>query len=300
MKVSIIIPIYNVEKYIIECLDSVYNQTYTNIEVILVDDCGTDNSIKIINNYLSEEKLAFTKIIHHYQNKGLSAARNTGINHATGDYIYFLDSDDYISNNCIESFVHLAEKYNIPDIIIGSTKQFPDNWTETCLSTIHLNTEFSNNINWIRKIFIKDNYIPITAWNKLVKKSFITQNDLYFKEGIINEDNLWNFKLGNKVKTISFNKEETYIYRYVPTSIINTKYSIKNMNSEVIITKEYMRNINYKYFFPQLVYILHSNHSAYCKRYGDNPLPPSYIRYPKAFLFFLKCLFMKPEHLRAI
>ena len=94
MKVSIIIPVYNVDSYIETCLQSVFNQTYQNIEVIIVDDCGTDHSMEIVEKVVSTYKGTFSiKILHHNLNSGLSAARNTGIKNATGEYIYFLDSD---------------------------------------------------------------------------------------------------------------------------------------------------------------------------------------------------------------
>lgn len=297
--ISCIIPVYNVAPYIIQCLESVYNQTYSNIEVILVDDCGTDNSMEIINQYLTHEKLAITKIIHHNQNKGLSAARNTGIKHANGEWIYFLDSDDYISVDCFESFIQLAKKYNNPPVIFGTAAQIPQEWNKACISSDKADIpEYTNNIPWIRKSFSKNQFLPITAWNKLISKDFFIQHKLFFKEGIIYEDNLWNWHIGNTATAIAFNKKSTYYYRYISTSIINSKYGDKNKESEVIIIKELCKNINFKYFFTQIRHILHCSHSFYCRRLGNSPLPPSYIRYPKAFLFFLKCILMKPEQLR--
>ena len=97
--VSIIIPIYNVEKYSDECITSVINQTYKNIEIILVDDGSPDNCGKICDNYALKDKRI--KVIHE-KNGGLSFARNTGLNIATGEYVYFLDSDDYLTDNAIE------------------------------------------------------------------------------------------------------------------------------------------------------------------------------------------------------
>lgn len=299
MKVSIIIPIYNVEPYIYECIDSVFKQTYSNIEVILVDDCGTDNSMNIIQNYLFTNNIYNYKILQHYSNKGLSAARNTGINHATGDYIYFIDSNDYISVDCIECFIQLAQKFNNPPVIFGTAAQIPQEWTKACISSDKADIpEYTNNIPWIRKSFSKDQFLPITAWNKLINRDFLIQHKLYFKEGIIYEDNLWNWHIGNTATAIAFNKKSTYFYRYISTSIINSKYGDKNKDSEIIIIKELCKNINFFYWIPQIIYILHYCHSSFCRRQGDKPLPPIYIRYPKAFIFFIKCLFIKPEKLR--
>lgn len=290
-KVSIIIPIYNVAPYIIQCLDSVYNQSYSNYEVILVNDCGDDNSMEIIYQYLTHEKLSITKLIHHNQNKGLSAARNTGIKHANGKWLYFLDSDDYISADCLKNFIQLAKKYNNPPFIFGTATQVPQEWTKACISSDKADIpEYTNNIPWIRKSFSKDQFLPITAWNKLISKDFLIQHKLFFKEGIIYEDNLWNWHIGNTVKSIAFNKETTYFYRYMPNSIINKPYNKINMNSEAIIIKEMFKSITFDYFFRKLLYILHFSHSSYCKSQGNKPLSPCYIRYPKAFIYFLKCL----------
>lgn len=301
MKVSIIIPVYNVAPYIYECIDSVFKQTYSNIEVIIVDDCSTDNSMNIIKEYVNSlPSKNNIYIIKHKYNKGLSAARNTGIKHSTGDYIYFIDSDDYISSNCIESFVHVAKKNKKIDIIFGHGKCVPFKWKNFIYSTYSENLpQYVYKKKHICKLFFsKEQFLPTTAWNKLIRKKYVTFNNLYFKEGIIHEDELLHWNIGNTVKSIAFNKCITYFYRYVPNSIINKVYNKTNMDSEVIIIKEMAQSITHRYFIYKCIYILHFSHSSYCRRQGDKPLPPAYIRYPKAFWFFIKCLFMKPEKLR--
>ena len=109
MKISIIIPVYNVENYLAECLNSVVNQTYRNIEIIIVNDGSTDNSFSIIQQYqLQDERI---KIINQ-ENQGLSAARNAGMKVASGEYLWFVDSDDYVAINACEEFVkHLCMGY---------------------------------------------------------------------------------------------------------------------------------------------------------------------------------------------
>ena len=104
-KVSIIVPVYNVSQYIVKCLDSIYGQTYNNIELILVDDCGSDDSMTIVHDYLASHVSIDAHIISHKKNRGLSAARNSGMEKASGEYVYFLDSDDYITLDCIEALV---------------------------------------------------------------------------------------------------------------------------------------------------------------------------------------------------
>ena len=113
MKVSIIIPIYKVEQFIEDCLRSVYNQSYKNLEIILVDDCTPDDSMLIARNFVSKKELPKgmeIKFLSHKKNRGLSAARNTGIDAATGDYIYFLDSDDELSPDCISLLAEPLKK----------------------------------------------------------------------------------------------------------------------------------------------------------------------------------------------
>ena len=120
MKVSIIVPVYNVAKYIERCLLSVLNQTWPDLEVILVNDCTPDNSMEIVRRVVaSHPRGAVVRCLEHEENRGLSAARNTGISASVGDYLYFLDSDDYISANAIELLADAAVQKR-PDFVIGN------------------------------------------------------------------------------------------------------------------------------------------------------------------------------------
>jgi glycosyltransferase involved in cell wall biosynthesis len=116
-KISVIIPVYNVENYIRECLNSIVNQTIgiENIEVIVVNDCTPDNSMDIVEEYA--EKYSSIKIIEHEINQGLGPARNTGLKHATAEYISFIDSDDFISENTYEICLYKFERYNCDFVI---------------------------------------------------------------------------------------------------------------------------------------------------------------------------------------
>ena len=112
-KVSIIIPVYNAEKYLIRCLKSVIAQTYENLECIIVEDNSQDNSAKIIKSFIDSYKgNVFFKVIQHEVNKGLSEARNKGTTHATGEYIFYLDADDEILPKCIDLLVEKAISYS--------------------------------------------------------------------------------------------------------------------------------------------------------------------------------------------
>lgn len=127
ISVSIIIPVYNVKSYIEKCLQSVMSQTYQgDMECILVDDCGSDNSIKIAEETIAQYTgpISFS-IIHHNVNKGLPAARNTGIKHAKGGWLFFMDSDDYISDSCIEKMIAWVEQDSSIQMVIGNTLPVP-------------------------------------------------------------------------------------------------------------------------------------------------------------------------------
>lgn len=211
MKISIIVPVYNVEQYVNECFDSIAVQTYKGeIECIFVDDCGQDDSVAVLENLIADYHGAIKFcIVHHEHNKGLSGARNTGIRHAQGDYLYFIDSDDSITSDCIEKLVALAEKYPQVDIVQGSTKSKLE-WLQLANKNF---PEFSDNFKWIRRTMLLRYSIPMTAWNKLVRKDLIVKNGLYFEEGLIHEDEIWNFMLAKYVHSIAFCCDITYIYR---------------------------------------------------------------------------------------
>lgn len=209
MKVSIIIPVYNVSHYIRRCLQSVVDQTYTNLECILVDDCGSDNSMDLAQDYIKGYKgnIAFT-ILRHESNKGQSAARNTALRVAKGQYVYFLDSDDSITTNCIESLMFQADKHPEADFIQGNTLDNTGNISHYGWNT-HL-PEFCNNHDELENYLL---FVVVTsAWNKLIKREFIINNQLYFPEGIIHEDLYWCFFLAKYTKAVSFVNEGTYFY----------------------------------------------------------------------------------------
>lgn len=219
MDISVIVPIYNVENYILECLQSVAVQTKTkDVECILVDDCGTDNSVKVAEQFISayEGDISFA-LLHHPENKGLSAARNTGIKNARGNYLFFLDSDDMIKPYCLDELFALAEAYQA-DMVQGS-------YESDLASMKHFEDcqlpEFSDNKSFIKRTLLNYDVNPVMAQNRLVRKQLVVENNLWFKEGIIHEDLYWSFFLAKVVERICFCKQKTYFYRSTPGSITN-------------------------------------------------------------------------------
>lgn len=217
--ISIVIPIYNVEPYILECLQSVDKQTIgDDIECILVDDCGTDNSVLVAEDFIKsyEGRVHFT-LIHHQKNGGLSAARNTGVRAAHGEYLYFLDSDDTIKNNCIELLLELAQKHNA-ELVIGSYDTGDSRMSQ--FGKIDY-PECVDNKRDVKRMLLNYDILPVTAANRLIRRELLVKNDLFFKEGIIHEDNYWTFFLAKHVERMAICKEKVYYYRSTPGSITN-------------------------------------------------------------------------------
>lgn len=216
LKISIIIPIYNVEEYIEACLLSVMRQTYTGeMECILIDDCGNDHSIDIAQKLISEYKGSIVfHILHHERNRGLSAARNTGTAAATGDYVYYLDSDDYISDDCIK-LLAAPLRENDYDIVFGDYQMFGSRQDATLL------TEEREVITGNERIFASyaDRKIYVMAWNKLCRLSFLRDNDITFLEGQLHEDELWTYKTMLSIQSIKIVHEIIYFYRVRANSI---------------------------------------------------------------------------------
>ena len=219
MDISVIVPIYNVENYILECLQSVAAQNKTkDVECILVDDCGTDNSVKVAEQFISAYKgdISFA-LLHHPENRGLSAARNTGIKNARGKYLFFLDSDDTIKPICLNTLFELSEKYHADmaqgsyESDLASMKHFED-----CRLP-----EFSDDKSYVKRTLLNYDVNPVMAQNRLVRRQLVVENNLWFKEGIIHEDLYWSFFLAKVVERICFCKQKTYFYRSTPGSITN-------------------------------------------------------------------------------
>ena len=182
-----------------------------------MDDCGQDNSVSVLKGLISEyDGPIKISLIHHGHNKGLSGARNTGIRHATGDYLFFLDSDDTITPDCIAKLVALAVKHPGVDMVQGST-----NGTANWLRLKHnLLPSYSHSFRWIRQAMLKRCTIPMTSWNKLVRRDMVLEYGLYFEEGYIHEDEIWMFMLAKYVHSIAFCFDITYNYRDNPDGII--------------------------------------------------------------------------------
>lgn len=222
MQVSIIIPVYNVETYIEKCLQSVADQTFNGeMECLIIDDCGQDNSVSIAeqftNNY--KGKIHF-QILYHDHNRGLSAARNTGIDNAKGDWIYFLDSDDWIIPECIELMFECVKKHPNTDAVYAGTNVINGKHEWADYENRYL-PEYTEDQWWINTTLLKRNVLGMTAWNKLFKRELIENNHLRFIEGLKNEDEVWNMQLSGIITRMSIVKKNTYNYLKRTNSIMH-------------------------------------------------------------------------------
>lgn len=214
LKISIIVPVYNVGQYIEKCLDSIRQQTYKNIEVVFVDDCGTDNSISLIKEYITSHPFPKNRIVAHDHNRGLSAARNTGLDVAKGEYVYFLDSDDEISETCIECLVAPLEKKQY-EVVIGSIQEQCED------GTIIASRLQEGEITHPLKAYAEGSWY-VMAWNKLCRRDFLISNRLFFKEGMLHEDVAWSFQLACLCRSMYAVGDITYCYKIRAASIMTS------------------------------------------------------------------------------
>ena len=223
-KISIVVPIYNVEQYLDKCVRSLVNQTYENLEIILVDDGSKDKSGQICD--LWKEKDNRIKVIHK-KNGGLSDARNAGMRIAQGEYMAFVDSDDWVDERIYEILMENMDKYNA-DISVCSIKKV---YEKDILDKVEI---LNNNISVFTaeealKNLIKESVLKQTVWNKLYKRE-VTDN-IYFEFGKIHEDEFWTYQIFGRCSSIVYTDEQLYYYLQRPGSIMNKSFSVKRLDA---------------------------------------------------------------------
>ena len=231
MKVSVIIPMYNAEKYLAACLESLLMQTLADFEVIVVDDCSTDNSCAIAESYL-EKFGGRLKIISLPTNTGnASVPRNEGLRFSRGEYIYFMDNDDFLINTALETLYNFAEEYRA-DVVymeqgfICEEEGFSKNlikvfWTppEFALNKIVME---SSDIAERLEIFLRKGY-SVTPWTKFLRRDFLIANKINFPHVKISEDVLWSFKVSCLAKNFLRVSNPLYVWRSVENSLSRVK-----------------------------------------------------------------------------
>lgn len=223
-KISIIVPVYNVEVYLSNCIDSILNQTFRNFELILVNDGSTDKSLDICKHYKNiDDRIC----IIDKKNGGISSARNAGLDIAKGEYIGFVDSDDYIHPQMYEILYKQIIK-NKADISMCGFKKISKFNKKELLGKFILNqeVEISNNEEAVFKLGENDSVTYVVAWNKLYKKSLF--NNIRFKEGIIHEDEYIIHRLLYQANNLVYIKENLYFYLQREGSIMDKRLNINS------------------------------------------------------------------------
>lgn len=218
--VSIIVPVYNVEKYLERCIQSILEQNYKNLEIILVDDGSTDNSGEICDKYAKEDSRI---VVYHKQNGGLSSARNYGIERAHGAFISFIDSDDFVNKRYVEI---LMDNCGCDNITICFNEKVNENAKLDTEDVGFVEKEELTSDEAIVRFF-NDN-IYVSAWGKLYPAAFFS--DIRFPKGKIYEDYATTYKLYAKAKMITVAKVKCYYYTIRTSSITGKPFSSKNLD----------------------------------------------------------------------
>ncbi len=247
MKFSIIIPIYKVEKYLEQCINSVLNQSFVDYELILVDDGSPDLCGKICDDFAKNDNRI--KVIHK-KNNGLSSARNDGLRISNGDYIVFLDGDDAMCEDSFQKMSSLIEEYSYPDIIIGNIIHWSINNNEIIVdNSKYMSKQGNMNILEINQLYAKDSVqLPWRAYQSIYRKNFLIENNLFFDEDLVGaEDCDYYLKVIQKLKTYTITDTAFVKYRINREgSIINTP----SYNSVIGQLKTFANAYNSANIFP--------------------------------------------------
>lgn len=222
--ISVVIPVYNVEKYLIECLDSIVQQTYKSLEIIIVDDGSTDGSSNICDLFAQKDERI--RVVHKL-NAGLSDARNVGIEIATGKYITFVDSDDYIELDMISYLYNLLRKENA-DMSVCQRKKVNENGDPIFDKLDITENLIKGNRNCMKEFFINPG-LDTVAWGKLYLRSMF--QDVRYPVGKYHEDVFTTHLLIAQCSNIAIGSEQKYCYRQRLSSISKSSFSIKHLET---------------------------------------------------------------------
>lgn len=225
VKVSILVAVYNIEKYIEKCIKSIINQDYNNIEIILVNDCSSDSSSEICDKYAKIDNRI--RVIHHNKNKRLSEVRNTGLDNATGDYVVFIDGDDWIAPDFVSYMLKVIMETNA-DMAINLS-----NFTTRDMKQINKNKiEIWSPEKATAELLFP--HITIGAWNKIYKREFIEKNKLRFNPELFTAEG-YRFisDAAQRANKIGVGNRKVYYYRLNNINSATTKYDIRQSMSAI-------------------------------------------------------------------
>jgi len=243
--VSVIIPTYNTEKFIEKCLKSIKNQTYTHIEIIIINDGSTDNTLTIIEKHKKTDNRI--KLLNFTQNKGNGIGRNLAVKEAKGEYILFVDADDWVENNLIEKVVTKIETTNADVVLFGHTEHLPYKKFRKRVSHIPRINDFENHEIIFQNYLLQHNGVLIQPWIYLINRKLLIENNICFNEtGVFFEDVIFSTKLLFYTKKLVAVREELYHYYRHKKSITHSygRKTVEGRFAALIEIKQFLKQNN--------------------------------------------------------
>ncbi len=241
MRFSIVVPIYNVAQYLPECIDSILSQTFEDYEVILVDDGSKDDSGSICDAYA--EKYAHIHVIHQ-KNSGAAVARNAGITFAIGEYILFLDSDDYIISSEFLQTIDRRIQGTKADIVLYKFQQFQDGQHELQPCQFSFDeAERAENADMLLNLLVSRDAFYASAWTKAIRRRLIVDNNVLFEKGITGEDNEWYLHLLSSCECSIETVDEAFIAYRQRAGSISKAHKLKNLTDYIYVLEKWKRGI---------------------------------------------------------
>ena len=282
--VTVSIPVFKCEDFLEKCLLSVLNQSYQNLEVTLINDQTPDHSVQITEEFIRKYNLKNWKIYHLEENSGLSVVRNKGIDTAQGKYIFFLDSDDTITPDCIETLVAISERTGAEMTVSQlECEQLETGEKSMCIKIQAEESVINGNDNLL-KAFSEGKMVTY-AVNKLFIVDYLRKNKLYFVKGLFAQDELWTFHLMLKMSKVAIHKGITYTYYLHKKSVIHNRnkrnfdnwftiaqhidQALKQEKNETRKRWILTYFINYKYLTLQMNWKAQQNESLWKESYAN-------------------------------
>lgn len=241
--ISVIIPVYKVERYLKQCLDSILNQTFKDIEIILIDDESPDNSPEICDMYKNADNRI--RVIHK-ANEGVSVARNTGLELARGEYVIFVDSDDYWNNK--NDLVEIVKELELePDIVLYRSAKYYQNYEKLVMPTFEYDKEKFNSYDKAETLnyISKQGIFPGGAWDKIVRREFLIKNNIYFDSNLVSSEDIdWVFSILVASKNIKLSNTIMYIYRQQRLESVTNNIKEKNIRDLFFTIKKWSENLS--------------------------------------------------------
>lgn len=299
-KVSVVLPIYNVEQYISQCLDSIIKQKHSNLEILCIDDCSPDNSVEIVKQYMQKDSRI--KLIQHNQNKYLGGARNTGIENSTGKYIVFIDTDDMISEDFISSLYKSAElddadfayNHNIifyyEDINLykqpkGKFSHIKNNfYTSACLKIYNLNFLITNNIKFVENARYEDNHFWYLVQSYAKKFTITDKGEYYYRRN--------NSSIMAQKRTLLKNHDLLRLFDIYLQTVKSNPKNFKAVKVDILKTKNHFKYNSLKNkieFYKILKNMVKDFKVDYLKLFSKKELKYiKFVKYSNFIIFYLR------------